>query len=805
MTEPKRSTEKKVKVAVLCGGPSKERGISLNSARSLCDHLEAEDLEIIPFYFDTKKRAYKISRKQLYSNTPSDFDFKLQQNATSLTKAALKQELQSCDIAYPVIHGAFGEDGELQGFLEKLKVPFVGPGKRACEKSFDKAVAHEAIRAEGFYVPPYLALESTEMSVESKIRTFFKQNNDVDLFIVKPAGGGSSLGVHSVRSPEEAKEKFTLLTKEEHYTKVIIEPFCKGREFTVIVVENRFGLPVALPAIEIETSYADGAIFDYRKKYLAGNRVRYHCPARFSADTLQKISIQSEQLFSLFGIKGVSRFDGWLLEDGRLWFSDFNPVSGMEQNSFMFIASSEVGMSHADIVRYLVKRECDRNGIPLAAGGQKRKRERKNVGVLFGGTTAERQVSLMSGTNVWLKLRGSEAYDPQPYLLESDKEVWKLPYSYTLNHTVEEVLTRCKEASELAPTRTEYHSAVIQKLALLPGQSSLEQIKPQKLSLKSFLEKSERIFNTVHGGIGENGELQKKMQQAGIAFNGSDAVASELCMDKYRTGAVVSALDSPAIRTARKKLVKTAELKNYTEPACSNFFSELIAELASHTLIVKPTDDGCSAGIARLFNAGDLQSYLEYLFRGDDELPAGTLSRQAGIVEMPSALPPSLLFEEFIETDKVSVKDNKLNWQHENDWIEVTVGVLGLAGRMKALSPSITVASGDVLSLEEKFQGGTGVNITPPPEEYVSSAAIAKTRKHIAKVANALGVGGYARIDAFMHRVTGDVVIIEANSLPGLTGSTVIFHQALEESPAMYPREFLEKIVSLGEKRQASS
>ena len=111
------------------------------------------------------------------------------------------------------------------------------------------------------------------------------------------------------------------------------------------------------------------------------------------------------------------------------------------------------------------------------------------------------------------------------------------------------------------------------------------------------------------------------------------------------------------------------------------------------------------------------------------------------------------------------------------------------------MNPSMTVAIGNILTLEEKFQGGTGVNITPPPEPFVKPSAVKKAKVRMEKVAKTLGIGGYARIDAFMHVKTGELIIIEANTTPALTPSTVIYQQALAEEKPMYPRQFLEKIV----------
>src|SRR3989338_3688440 len=130
--------QKKFKIALLAGGPSLERGISLNSARSVLDHLESDIIEIVPIYFDQKKRAYKISPAELYSNNPSDFDFKLSKKGSFLSERSLVKLLKSTDIVFPAMHGPFGEDGQIQAFLEKNKILFIGSGSKACKIASDK-------------------------------------------------------------------------------------------------------------------------------------------------------------------------------------------------------------------------------------------------------------------------------------------------------------------------------------------------------------------------------------------------------------------------------------------------------------------------------------------------------------------------------------------------------------------------------------------------------------------------------------------------------------------------------------------
>jgi D-alanine-D-alanine ligase-like ATP-grasp enzyme len=177
---------------------------------------------------------------------------------------------------------------------------------------------------------------------------------------------------------------------------------------------------------------------------------------------------------------------------------------------------------------------------------------------------------------------------------------------------------------------------------------------------------------------------------------------------------------------------------------------------------------------------------------------------------MPETEQLDLLFEEYIATktiQTVNAADGRpahlLLDDSERDipWVEITVGVLGHRGEMRVLPPSLPLAANKVLSLEEKFMGGTGINLTPPPEPPqggpVAPGATEQVRKRIKTVADMLGLEGYARIDAFMHCTTGQIKVIEVNTLPGLSPSTVIFQQAVAEAPKLRPREFLEAIIEL--------
>lgn len=784
-----------IKIALLCGGPSLERGISLNSTRSVLDHLSGEEIEIVPIYFDAKKNAYHLSRAQLYSNTPSDFDFKLKQTAAPLNKNALIKLLKSVDLAFPVMHGPFGEDGKIQSLLEKHRIPFVGSGSGACKQAFDKFISNELIKSYGFFTLPSQVLKIYHEDHADIIGKFFN-DHQVERAIVKPATGGSSIGVFSVTNPEDALERAKHLFSKRMDTRVVIEPFAKGTEFTIIILENRFGLPVALPPTEIETDYTENQIFDFRKKYLPTRQVIWHCPPRFTDEIIEKIEAQAEQLFALFNMHDFARFDGWVLPDGNIWFCDFNPISGMEQNSFLFQQASRVGMTHREMLKQIINSACRRYHLPLISSKTEETiTPKKKIPILFGGNTSERQVSLMSGTNVWLKLRNSKKYHPQPFLLDPQGNVWQLPYHLALNHTVEEIIENCKQA-ELAKKRLNaFEKRVRIRLGLLTDKNPEDFFDPKKMSLNTLIEQSDFIFNALHGGEGENGTLQALFEKAGIGFNGSGEKVSALCADKWATSNFVRQLGIEGVNAIPGKAMKTKPLFKLSNEGVTQLWKNLRKDLDAESLIAKPRSDGCSTGVVHLYSANDLKKHLSLLASKAVCVPKNTFKNQPDVIELPQKTPDELLFERFIETDTLKVKNLQLKHHIKTGWIELTVGVLETQGKLISLNPSITVAEGEVLTVEEKFQGGTGINITPPPASIIKPDILEQIKQKITAVASHLGIRGYARIDTFANIHTGELYMIEVNTLPGLTASTVFYHQALAENPAIFPGELLEKLI----------
>ncbi|THG09330.1 hypothetical protein TEA_007907 [Camellia sinensis var. sinensis] len=403
--DERREKGKVLRVGLVCGGPSAERGISLNSARSVLDHIQGDDLHVSCYYIDCNLKAYAISPAQVYSNTPADFDFKLEslaQGFESLSDFA-EHLTGSVDIVFPVIHGRFGEDGGIQEILEKSNIPFVGTWSDECRKAFDK-VSHASplrylvmiellkktrgerkARDAAFLIIQYkvemenslwfceeIDYEGGELDESDLSEWFLRNQLDTNLgkVIVKPTKAGSSIGVTVAYGVTDSLRKANEIISEGIDDRVLVEIFLEGgSEFTSIVLDVGSGFdcqPVALLPTEVELQFhgsADvnekDAIFNYRRKYLPTQQVAYHTPPRFPLDVINSIREGASLLFQWLGLRDFARIDGWFLpasaclssssenkfgktESGTIIFTDINMISGMEQTSFLFQQASKV-------------------------------------------------------------------------------------------------------------------------------------------------------------------------------------------------------------------------------------------------------------------------------------------------------------------------------------------------------------------------------------------------------------------------------------------------------------------------------
>ena len=522
----------------------------------------------------------------MYSNTPSDFDFKLSSIAKAMEPEETKAFLKTVDLVFSSIHGVFGEDGELQKLLEEWDIPFVGTGSDGCAH-FPKNKLHQKLAACHQTVLPQMLLDSRQPQTKDQIISFFKAHK-LHEAIIKPNTSGSSLGVKKVSSPEAAWNHTQYITQSGLDVLSVLEPVFQGREFTLLVFQNPQGEPVALMPSEIEVN----GVFSYRAKYLPTATKFVHVFPRFDAKTIQAIRATAQQLFSEFNLKDFARLDGWVLDSGEIIFTDLNPLAGLEQNSFLFRQTSLLGMSHGETLRYIINSTLRRHKKELAPPLPQHETGRRPVFVIFGGNSSERHVSLMSGTNVWLKLRQSPNYQPYPFLLSKEGNLWELPYATTLNHTVEEVEAHCQTFEAGKKRLASILEEISQQLQINPLPHH-EAASPRSLTMEKLLIKAKKenafIFIGLHGSVGENGCLQDLFQKEGLQFNGSRGKASALCMDKLLTGQIIDALHDTDVGILKKISLSPTELEHLSEEKAL----EIWAKLGNQKLIIKHRYDGC--------------------------------------------------------------------------------------------------------------------------------------------------------------------------------------------------------------------
>jgi D-alanine-D-alanine ligase len=342
------------------------------------------------------------------------------------------------------------------------------------------------------------------------------------------------------------------------------------------------------------------------------------------------------------------------------------------------------------------------------------------VGIIMGGMSSEREVSLESGRNIFNKIDRMR-YEPVPLFLDCRGRFWRIDMRLLMRNSTADI----EEDLADQACRIPYEE--------LPGVMDL-------------------AFLALHGKYGEDGCIQGLLELKGLAYTGSGVLGSALGMDKEVSRRLLTqaSIDVPASITLRApEGGPEKDRSGYPHPPDPP---------GGFPCIVKPAREGCSTAVAKVFSPEKLAAAIAEAFRWDDKV----------------------LLEEYVEGQ------------------EVTCGVLERAGKPLALTPSETIPTGDVLSLEDKFLYGQGENKTPARLPRETILAIQETA---VRTFRALGLRGYCRVDMIV-RPEGRICVLEPNSLPGLTPSTVLFHQAAVEK--ITPTDLLGIIIEAAKAAHAA-
>lgn len=773
------------------------------------------------------------------------------------------------DFAFLALHGPYGEDGNIQGLLEWYNIPYSGAGILPSSIGINKVIQKRLLRQAGFDAPysEVLTRESWNQDSIATIYEHLKKSIGLPM-VIKSPHQGSSIGVsihkkedlenfkeaiqksffikeihaekwHALSEDQKIKliaqlvdiregiglpvicqdhiyftvdELFSLLNGMPHgshlklaainsESELLIESFITGKEFSCIVIQDEAGHPIALPPTEIRKGTE---VFDYRSKYLPGMS-RKVTPIDAPLNVIENIRKGCTQLFQALQMNVYARIDGFIDADNKVFLNDPNTTSGMLPSSFFFHQAAEIGLNPSQFLSFIIrtslserlksgKKHYENAKLLQTLDGQlealQQAEDKKiNVGVMMGGFSTERHISVESGRNIFEKLASSEKYLPIPIFLtgsEQKHELFVLPINMMLKDNADDIKEKVLDphkhpvleqiAFECLEITQKYASHSIQTL--------------KAIDYNTLATMVDEVFIALHGRPGEDGAVQQELEKFQIPYNGSGVESSQITINKYDTNEI---LRKEGIAVANHALVYQVDWEKDAEAAIQKVEAQL-----KYPLIAKPADDGCSSAVKKIKNKEELAAFAELMFRAQAAFPpapAATLQLKP-TEEFPQK--NFFLVEELIE--KKSAKY----------FLEITGGLLthyNEAGELvyEIFEPSEALASGEVLSLEEKFLAGEGQNITPAryTDQEENYEIVAKQVKAtLRKTAEVLNIQGYARIDAFV-RIFDDLqvetIIIEVNSLPGMTPATCIFHQTAING--YKPYDFIDNILNFGMQR----
>lgn len=306
------------KIAVLMGGRSLERDVSLLSGRHVCAALETLGYYVLAL------------------------------DVTADLVETLRSERP--DAAYIALHGKYGEDGTIQELLEFLGIPYTGPGVVASALAWDKSVFKHLLREHGVHTPAWLTLTADAFKEMGAATAIDLMGEAVGGFpvAVKPSRQGSALGMHRVAEQDRLAE--ALLDALSYDTAAIVERWIDGTELAITVLGTG-DASRALPAVEIVPT---GPLYDFDARMTADG-ADFFIPARVADEVAERAAAVAERVHRLVGCRDVSRVDLVVSDDGTPYVLECNTSPGMTETSLLPMAAEAAGMSFQDVVSMVIQ------------------------------------------------------------------------------------------------------------------------------------------------------------------------------------------------------------------------------------------------------------------------------------------------------------------------------------------------------------------------------------------------------------------------------------------------------------------
>ena len=326
---------------LLYGGRSAEREVSVLSAESVMRAVNYDKFSV-KTYFITKSGDF--IKTQEFTEKPSA-DEKLMTNET----VDLSQQVKPSDIyeenavVFPVLHGPMGEDGSIQGFLEVLRLPYVGCNILSSSVAMDKITTKRILESAGIPQVPYVAVIEGE-NLEEKIAEI-EEKLTYPIF-TKPSNMGSSVGISKSENQEELRAALDLAFKYD--SRVLVEQGVNAREIEVGLLGN-YDVKSTLPGEVVK----DVAFYDYEAKYI-DNKITMDIPAKISDEVISVMRTNAETAFRALGGQGLARCDFFYTEEGDIFLNELNTMPGFTQWSMYPLLWENMGLPYSELIEKLV-------------------------------------------------------------------------------------------------------------------------------------------------------------------------------------------------------------------------------------------------------------------------------------------------------------------------------------------------------------------------------------------------------------------------------------------------------------------
>lgn len=331
-------------IAVLFGGISTERNVSVAGGKAVIEALRSKGHNVLPvdpaFGADYRKSEDVIANPSEYP----DFEELKQYDPKKIIECINSDAFNDVDVAFIVLHGKYGEDGRIQSLLEIRGIPYTGSGVKASAIGIDKNASKMLFMAAGIPTPPWVVIRPADYENYD----YFKEIRDElgDKLVIKPNNQGSSIGVSIVEDGNLDDISKGIAAASKYSKLVLVERFIEGREITVGVIGEE-----ALPVIEI---VPEEGFYDYKHKYSKGH-TNYECPADLSDDIAEFAQSLAVSSFISLGCSGFARADFRLNEDGQPMLMEINTIPGFTSTSLVPMAAGEVGIEFPDLCEKIIQ------------------------------------------------------------------------------------------------------------------------------------------------------------------------------------------------------------------------------------------------------------------------------------------------------------------------------------------------------------------------------------------------------------------------------------------------------------------